>query len=89
MTAAPRIAVLERSLGDLATAIADQSGSDETLLAELTQLSAEVERMRNGSAMRLAASGAYHELVRTRIDELRERQHGCEQQLGHGRERQT
>jgi len=72
-TLAPRIGAIERSLGALASAIADQSGHDETLLAELTQLSAEVERMRNGSAMRLSASAAYHELVVTRIDELRER----------------
>ena len=72
-TLAPRINTIERSLGALATAIADQSGHDEVLLAELTQLSAEVERMRNGSAMRLSASAAYHELVVTRIEELRER----------------
>ncbi len=72
-TLAPRIATIERSQVALATAIADQSGQDEALLAELTQLSAEVERMRNGSAMRLSAAAAYHELVVTRIDELRER----------------
>ena len=71
-TLAPRIGEIEVALGTLAAAIADESGRDESLLAELTQLAAEVEHIRNGSAMRLSASGAYHDLVLTRIAELRE-----------------
>ena len=71
-TLAPRIGEIEVALGTLAAALADESGGDESLLAELTQLAAEVEHIRNASAMRLSASGAYHDLVLTRIEELRE-----------------
>ncbi len=70
---APRTGEIEVALGALAAAIADQSGRDEALLAELTQLATEVEHLRNASAMRLSASAAYHDLVQTRIAELRER----------------
>ena len=70
---APRLGEIEVSLGALAAAIADESGRDEALLAELTQLAAEVERIRNASAVRLSASAAYHDLVQTRIADLRER----------------
>ena len=53
--------------------MARESGSDESLLGELTKLAAEVELARNASEMRFSASRAYHDLVRTRIAELRER----------------
>ena len=70
---APRSVEIERSLVSLTQVIADNTGSDEALLAELTKLAAEVESARNASQMRFAASRAYHDLVRTRIAELRER----------------
>lgn len=70
---APRLGEIEVALESLTGAIADESGRDEALLAELTALAAQVERIRNASAMRLSASAAYHDLVKTRITELRER----------------
>ena len=70
---APQIADIERALGTLTDRIARESGSDETLLNELTKLAAEVEKARNASQVRFSASRAYHELVLTRIAELRER----------------
>lgn len=79
---APRIGEIEVALGSLTAAIADESGRDEALLAELTQLAAEVERTRNASAMRLSASAAYHDLVQTRIAELRERRVAGIQTIG-------
>lgn len=81
-TLAPRLGEIEIALGALAAALADESGRDEPLLAELTQLAAEVEHLRNTSAMRLSASAAYHDLVRTRIAELRERRVGGIQTIG-------
>ena len=70
---APRSVAIERSLVALTEAIAHDTGGDEALLSELTKLAAEVESARNASQMRFSASRAYHELVRTRIAELRER----------------
>jgi len=70
---APRLNEIEQALGLLTDAIAREAGSDETLLSELTKLAAEVENARNASEMRFSASRAYHDLVCTRIVELRER----------------
>lgn len=50
-----------------------ESASDEHLLQELTRLAAEIESGLAASQFRFAACRAYAELVRTRIDELRER----------------
>lgn len=70
---APRLLEIERSLAQLTDAIASESGDDETLLGELTRLAAEIESGLALSQSRFGASRAYHELVRTRIAELRER----------------
>jgi uncharacterized membrane-anchored protein len=69
----PRILEIERALAVLTDNIAGESGEDETLLGELTKLAAEIESGLAASQFRFGASRAYHDLVRTRIEELRER----------------
>jgi uncharacterized membrane-anchored protein len=69
---APRAVAIERSLAALTDRIAADSGDDEALLHELTRLAAEVESGLAASQFRFGACRAYHELVATRIGELRE-----------------
>jgi uncharacterized membrane-anchored protein len=69
----PRIVVIEKSLAELTDGIAKGGGDDEALLHELTRLAAEVESGLAASQFRFGACRAYHDLVRSRIDELRER----------------
>lgn len=68
----PRITDIERSLARLTDGIARDDGSDEALLHELTRLAAEVESGLAATQFRFGACKAYHELVVTRISELRE-----------------
>lgn len=74
---APRTLAIERALAELTDQIAGSTTvsaeSDEALLHELTRLAAEVESGIAASQFRFNACRAYHELVRTRIAELRER----------------
>lgn len=69
---APRIAAIEASLAELTAHIAAEGGDDETLLQELTRLAAEIESALSTSQFRFGACRAYHALVTTRIQELRE-----------------
>jgi uncharacterized membrane-anchored protein len=68
----PRILAIERSLATLTDGIARDDGTDEHLLHELTRLAAEVESGLAATQFRFGACRAYHELVVTRIRELRE-----------------
>ena len=68
----PRILAIERALAQLTDGIARDGGNDETLLHELTRLAAEVESGLAASQFRFGACRAYHDLVQTRIIELRE-----------------
>ena len=71
-----RIVTIERSLATLTERIAnggEGSGDDESLLQALTGLAAEVESGLAASQFRFGACRAYHDLVTTRISELRER----------------
>jgi uncharacterized membrane-anchored protein len=68
----PRIAAIEDSLANITSNISQERGTDESLLHELSMLAVEVESTRASSQMRFGASRAYHELVRSRIAELRE-----------------
>ncbi len=68
----PRILEIERSLAMLTDNIAGESGDDEQLLGELTKLAAEIESGLAASQFRFGAGRAYHDLVSTRISELRE-----------------
>jgi uncharacterized membrane-anchored protein len=70
---APQVLEIERALETLTADIAREGGTDELLLAELTRLAARVESATAGSRFRFSAARAYHELVRARIAELRER----------------
>jgi uncharacterized membrane-anchored protein len=69
----PRIADIEQSLARLTDGIAREDGTDEALLHDLTRLAAEVESGLAATQFRFGACKAYHELVVTRIEELRER----------------
>ena len=71
----PRVVAIEKSLAELTDGIArdgEKVGHEEALLHELTRLAAEVESGLAASQFRFGACRAYHELVRTRISELRE-----------------
>jgi uncharacterized membrane-anchored protein len=67
------IAAIERSLAKLADDMTRGREDDEALLHELTRLAAEIESELASSQSRFGATRAYHELVVTRIAELRER----------------
>lgn len=68
----PVLGTLERELSALTDRIAAPGGDDERLLVDLTALAGEVERQLAATQFRFGACRAYHELVRTRIGELRE-----------------
>lgn len=70
---APQLAANERELAALATELASSATNDEALLGRLTRLAAEVEAAVTRTQYRFNACRAYHELVRTRTAELRER----------------
>jgi uncharacterized membrane-anchored protein len=69
----PRLLAMERALAALTEHIGRNDGTDEKLLGELTRLAADVETALAASQYRFGASRAYHDLVRSRIAELRER----------------
>ena len=68
----PRILAIEHSLAELTDGIAREDGREEALLHELTRLAAEVESGLSASQFRFGACRAYSDLVRSRINELRE-----------------
>jgi uncharacterized membrane-anchored protein len=82
---APRILAIETALAALTENMAGgesrDDGRDETLLGELSRLAAEVESSLAASQYRFGAGRAYHELVRTRIAELREKRIGGTQTM--------
>lgn len=68
----PGITRIEQSLAELTARIAEGGADDEALLHELTRLAAEIERALSTSQFRFGACRAYHQLVQTRVEELRE-----------------
>jgi uncharacterized membrane-anchored protein len=68
----PHVKAIEQSLAEVTEAVSVESRSDEVLLNELSTFAAEVERTLSASQFRFSASRAYSDLVRSRIDELRE-----------------
>jgi uncharacterized membrane-anchored protein len=68
----PQILSIEQELSTLTDRIAVEDGNDEALLHDLTRLAAQIERCLSASQFRIGACRAYHELVTTRIAELRE-----------------
>ena len=69
----PRAAEVEQTLASLTKRMAQERGDDEALLASLTRLAARIENAIDESQYRFSAGRAYYDLVRSRIDELRER----------------
>jgi uncharacterized membrane-anchored protein len=69
----PFLARCERELAEITMALVSAVESDEPdLLNRLTRLEAEIESRHSDSYTRFAAATAYYDLVRRRIDELRE-----------------
>jgi len=68
------LAEQERRLAEIISHIAEPRGADEPqLLKELTRLAAEVENLIASNQSRFRAARAYHDIVRGRIADLRER----------------
>lgn len=69
-----RLTEIANRLADLIGQVADSEGTepDQAILAELTALSAEIERMSARSSFRFGAAGAYSDLVTQRVESLRE-----------------
>ncbi|KZZ42028.1 hypothetical protein A3759_14440 [Thalassolituus sp. HI0120] len=61
------LATLNQSISDI-----DADKDERVLLQELSMLAAEVERLRSDTNFRFAAAVAYHDLVRDRLDQLKE-----------------
>lgn len=72
----PRLGELEHALGQTTTDMHTQRGASEAqeqrYLAQLTAMAAETEHLAARANYRIAASRAYYDLVRRRIDLLRE-----------------
>ncbi len=68
----PRLRAMEAELAEVADRLADGAGTDEAMLEQLTGLAAKVESAIGESRYRFGATVAYHELVESRIAELRE-----------------
>lgn len=67
----PTLAVLEEQLAEYSLALgADSEGDDETLLAELSELSARLAQLRVDSGYRLNASKAYAQIAADRLESL-------------------
>lgn len=87
--AGPELARLEQALERLIERMTEISGleGEQALLAELTELAAQVERISARTSFRLSAANAYYELVKQRIDNLLEQRVGDLQTLGKFMER--
>ncbi len=88
-SATSELGQLEQRLHELTARMADHGDVENarTLLAEISGLSADLARSSTGSDYRLSAARAYHELVRHRIDNLREQRLRNLQTIGEFMER--
>jgi len=69
----PALNDMDQQLATITQALADNETLDEqTILAELTNIAARIEAFRAHSTFRFSATQAYHRLVLTRLEELRE-----------------
>ncbi|MFO8141653.1 MAG: DUF3422 domain-containing protein [Marinobacter sp.] len=69
----PRLNDMDQKLASITQSLADNESLDEqALLAELTHIAARIEAYRAHSTFRFSATRAYHRLVLTRLEELRE-----------------
>jgi uncharacterized membrane-anchored protein len=70
---APQIGAQERELAEISAALVEAQEADEPLLLQrLTRMAAEAESRESRHRFRFSAAAAYYELVRNRIQELRE-----------------
>lgn len=72
--AIPRIGRFEATLADIthSLGIVRDLADERSLLAEITALAGQVERLQAATGYRFSASSAYDDLVQTRLTELRE-----------------
>ncbi|WP_298452106.1 DUF3422 domain-containing protein [uncultured Marinobacter sp.] len=64
---------MDQQLAVITQALADNEAQNEqTILAKLTHIAAKIEAFRAHSTFRFSATKAYHQLVLTRLEELRE-----------------
>lgn len=69
----PNLNEMDQQLAVITQALSDNQDVDEQeILAELTQIAARIEAYRARSTFRFSATRAYHRLVLTRLEELRE-----------------
>ncbi|MFV8569720.1 DUF3422 family protein [Marinobacter sp. SBS5] len=69
----PALNDMDQQLATITQALADNVTLDEqTILAKLTHIAAKIEAFRAHSTFRFSATKAYHRLVLTRLEELRE-----------------
>lgn len=66
--------LMEQQLSDITQRIELQRGTDEQLLREISQLSAQTEHLIANNSARLDASAAYYQLTLDRLKALREQQ---------------
>jgi uncharacterized membrane-anchored protein len=69
----PKLSRMERELADVTATMAREEADDPTLLDRVTQLAAEAESAVAATQYRFGAARAYHTLVKSRIEELREK----------------
>lgn len=69
---APQIAAMESALATLTEEMTQPGVDDDALLQQLTRLAAAVQSVVAATQFRFNACRAYHDLVKTRIGELRE-----------------
>src|SRR5690606_15436075 len=69
----PALNEMDQQMAVITQTLADNHDIDEQqILAELTNIAARIEAFRAHSTFRFSATRAYHQLVLTRLDELRE-----------------
>lgn len=69
----PRLGDMDAQLARITYSLAENGEADESaLLSELTEMAARIEAFRARTTFRFAATRAYADLIRSRLDELRE-----------------
>jgi len=68
----PLLAQMDDRLVSLTQRLAENTDDDSNILRELTDMAAEIEAHRARTSFRVNATRAYHDIMLTRLDELRE-----------------
>jgi uncharacterized membrane-anchored protein len=81
----PSLNEMDQQLAVITQSLADNQNIDEReVLANLTNVAARIEAFRAHSTFRFSATRAYHQLVLTRLEELREDELSGHLTIGHG-----